>query len=434
MSSPYAFAAVSSVLRQTLMEGLALDKVGDAVGTILVSAIPPDRVVKPSQPEPTQVNIYLHQVTPSAAWRNVDQPMRDSRGAIIASPPMAVSLHYLISTFAAEAFVAEALLGHAMRIMHENAVLTREGIRRALAAGAATPLLTAIRAAGIADQVEMIKLTPTALALEEMSRIWSAFQAHYRTTMAYEASVILVDPRTAARSALPATSRAVFGETLDGPEINQVGIADAPNAPVTTEDTLIIAGARLLSVEGTMIRIGESERPAPADARADRIAIDLSAAPRPRAGVIGVNIVHTRGMGDPVTPHAGVVSNLAPLILRPVLTNVARTNSAIRTVSGVAYAEGTLTVDVARAVGREQKVELLLNEHGVPVGRVPRGYVIAASAANGFAPGTDEAAQLIIPYRSVARGDYLVRIRIDGADSLLGADGSGRFATPLVTI
>jgi hypothetical protein len=434
MTSPYAFAAVSTVLRQMLIEGLALDKVGDAVGAVTVSATPPDRVVKATQPEPTQVNLYLHQVTPSAAWRNAGHPTRDSRGAVIAAPPMAVSLHYLVSTFAAEPFVAEVLLGHTMRILHENAVLTREGIRRALAVGAATPLASAIRAAGLADQIEMVKLTPTALALEEMSRIWSAFQAHYRTTIAYEASVILVDPRTPARAALPATGRAVFGETLDLPEIEQAGIDDAPRAAVTTEDKLVITGARLLAPAGTIVRIGDTDRIPASDARADRITIDLATAPRPRAGVVGVSVVHPRDMGDPAVAHAGVVSNVAAVILRPRVTTVTGSNTATRTIDGVAYADGALTIGIARAVGRDQRVDVLLNEHGAPATRGPRGYVIASPAANGLGPGVAEAAQIVVPFRMIARGDYLVRLRIDGAESLLGVDASGRFATPKVTL
>lgn len=434
MSSAYAFAAVSAVLRQTIIEGLALAKVADATGTVTVSALPPDRVVRPNQPEPTQVNLYLHQVTPNAAWRNFDQPMRNSRGEVVSAPPMAVSLHYLISTFAADPFVAEALLGHVMRIMHENPMLAREAIRRALAVGAASPLVTAMRGAGLADQIELVKLTPTAIALEEMSRVWSAFQSHYRTTVAYEASVILVDPRTPARAALPAAGRAVFGETLDQPQIFSAGIVDQPNAPVDTDALLTITGERLLSAAGTIIRIGSTDRSPEAGARADRLEVDLAAAPRPRAGIVGVSIVHPRAMGVPAVAHAGVSSNVAALVLRPVLTAVSRANSATRTLDGIPYADGIIAVTVSRAIGRDQRVELLLNERGAPSPRPPRGYVIAAPAANGLADGTDEAVQIAIPYRAVARGSYLARIRVDGAESLLGVDGSGVYATPAVTI
>ncbi|SFF76371.1 Protein of unknown function [Novosphingobium sp. CF614] len=434
MSTPYALAAVTMVLRQQIVEGLALDKVGDAVGTIGVSAGPPDQVVKPNQAEPTRVNIYLHQVTPNAAWRNVGLPTRDSRGDVISAPPLALTLHYLVTTFAADMYVAEVLLGHTLRILHENAVLTREAVRRALVPPSASALNSAIEASGLADQIELIKLTPTAIALEDMSRIWSAFQAHYRTTVAYEATVVLIDPRAKARPALPAAARAVFGETLALPEIARTGAPDDPQAPVTTEDMLAVTGARLLASANTVVRIGDTDRAPAPDSRPDELRVDLAAAPRPRAGVQSVTVIHPRQMGEPATAHEGVFSNAAALILRPAVTGVVIANSATRTVDGVDYADGTLTIDAARAIGRDQRVEVLLNERGAPASRPPRGYVIAAPAANGFAAGVDEALQVAVPYAAVARGDYLVRLRVDGADSLLTVGGDGRYAAPLVTI
>ncbi|AOR79755.1 DUF4255 domain-containing protein [Novosphingobium resinovorum] len=434
MSTPFAIAGVTAVLRQLVVEGLALDKAGDAVGTIGVSAGPPDLVAKPGQPEPTRVNLYLHQVTPNAAWRNLGLPGRDSGGDLVSAPPLAFTLHYLVTTFAAEMFVAEVLLGHTLRILGENAVLTREAVRRALVPTAASPLATALENCGLADQIELVKLTPTAVALEDMSRIWSAFQAHYRTTVAYEASVVLIDPRAKGRTALPATARAVFGETLALPEIARVGLADDPSAAVTTEDTLAIAGLRLLAASGTVVRIGATDHAPASDSRAHILNVDLAAAPRPRAGVQSVTVIHPRQMGDPATAHEGVFSNAAALILRPVVNTVSAANSATRTIDGIVYADGTLTVTAARAIGRDQRVEVLLNERGAPASRPPRGYAIAAPAANGLAESVDEAAQIAIPYRAIARGDYLVRLRIDGAESLLTPGGDGRFATPLVTI
>lgn len=431
MSSPFAFAAVTAVIRQLLVEGLALDKVGDAVGTITVSAAPPDQVVKAGQADPTQVNIYLHQVSHNPAFRNKGLPARDSRGELRSAPPLAVNLHYLVSTFSANMYVAEALLGHTMRILHEAQVITREAVRRALVPSPVTALGTALQAAGLADQIELIKLSPTAVALEDMSRIWSAFQAHYRTTVAYEASVVFVDPHTLARPALPATSRAVFGEVLALPEIERIGDA---GVPVTTEDTLVVTGRRLLGASGTILRIGDADIVPPSTSTASEISIDLTTAPRPRAGVLGVVLIHTRGMGEPLVQHEGVSSAVAALILRPAITGTSVANGATWTVDGVAYSDGVLTLDFGREVGRDQKLEVLLNEDNAPASRSRRGYLLTSRPGHGLPEGSKEFGTISVSYTNLARGDYLVRARIDGAESLLAAGGDGRFATPLVTL
>ena len=41
---------------------------------------------------------------------------------------------------------------------------------------------------------------------------------------------------------------------------------------------------------------------------------------------------------------------------------------------------------------------------------------------------------MTIAFTNVIPGDYLVRVQADGAESLLAMDGSGKYATPKVTI
>ena len=47
----------------------------------------------------------------------------------------------------------------------------------------------ALRASDLAEQYEQIKITPAPMSTEEMSKLWSAIQSHYRPTAAYLASV-----------------------------------------------------------------------------------------------------------------------------------------------------------------------------------------------------------------------------------------------------
>ena len=120
-----------------------------------------------SGPE-NQVNLFLHQVTHNAAWRNVDLPSLAADGKTrLKSPPLALDLHYLLTVYGSEDWQAEALLGYALMMLHENPVLARADIANALTALTTipepyptNPLTPVLGASGLADQIEMLKITP----------------------------------------------------------------------------------------------------------------------------------------------------------------------------------------------------------------------------------------------------------------------------------
>src|SRR5205085_5604095 len=146
--------------------------------------------------EKTQLNLFLYHVTPNLGWRNVGEPARNARGERISNPPLALNLHYLLSAYGEKDFHAEILLGYAMQLLHENPVLSRAAIRRALAAPSPTSTSTALpeslrelSKSELGEQLELIKITQEPLSTEEMSKLWTAFQTHYWSTAAYEATV-----------------------------------------------------------------------------------------------------------------------------------------------------------------------------------------------------------------------------------------------------
>ena len=58
-------------MRDLLNDGLINHNISGVLGsTVTVSALPPDRVVAPNGTENTQLNLFLHQVTPNLGWRN----------------------------------------------------------------------------------------------------------------------------------------------------------------------------------------------------------------------------------------------------------------------------------------------------------------------------------------------------------------------------
>ena len=232
MSTGLAIAGVSAVLRDLLNDGLVNRNVSGVLGSsVTVSLLAPDRVVPTGGTESSQLNLFLYGVTPNAGWRNEALPSRDNAGrARLSNPPLALDLHYLLSAYSAGDLHAEILLGYAMQLLHEMPVLTREAIRTALNPSPATgatlpPALRALSDSGLAEQVELIKITPQQLNSEEMSKLWTATQSHLRPSMAYNASVVLIQALRPARTPLPVLTRGRIDEDTG----RETGIAVQPS-------------------------------------------------------------------------------------------------------------------------------------------------------------------------------------------------------------
>ena len=215
MSNALAIAGVTAVLRDLLDSGLIDHDVVDAMGQgVAVTAVAPDTIRLEGTDARPQLNIFLYQATPNAAWRNMQLPSRDGNGARMSNPPLALDLHYLVTAYGVTDLQAEVLLGYAMQLLHETPALSRNAIRTALnppsapVSGALLPsIYQALRASDLAEQYEQIKITPTPMNTEEMSKLWSALQAHYRPTASYQATVVLIEATRPARAPLPVLTR-----------------------------------------------------------------------------------------------------------------------------------------------------------------------------------------------------------------------------------
>ena len=215
MSNALAIAAVTAVLKDLLDNGLIDRNVSSTIGApVTISALPPDRVKTTDNSDPTQLNLFLYHVAPNQGWRNVGLPSRNGRGERLSNPPLALDLFYLLTAYGKQDFEAEILLGYAMQLLHETPVLTRDAIRRSLVptspvggGGLLPPPLNALPASELAEQIELIKLTLQPTNTEETSKLWSAIQSNYRPSVAYQASVVLVESTRPARSPLPVLTR-----------------------------------------------------------------------------------------------------------------------------------------------------------------------------------------------------------------------------------
>jgi len=253
MSTALAIAGVTAVLRDMLNDGLINHNISAAVGsTVSVTAVAPDRIATAPGSENSQINLFMHQVTPNLGWRNERLPSRDASGTQrLSNPPLALDLHYLVSAYGAEDLHADILLGYAMQLLHENPVLSRDAINTALSPSPSVgavlpPALRALADCGLADQVEHIRITPSSMNTEEMSRLWSALQAHYRPSAAYLVSVVLIESVKPALAALPVLTRGpvIKPDPLDDSTWYERGVVVQPSLlpPLPTINEIVPPG------------------------------------------------------------------------------------------------------------------------------------------------------------------------------------------------
>lgn len=254
MSTPLAIGAVSEALRNFIDAGFVQANLAGAVGaSVTVSAIAPDLIDLDSANEPPRLNLFLYQVVPNTQLRNELQPWHDSQGRRSSNPPLAVNLHYLLTAYGRSDAVAEMILGTAMGLLHETPRLTPAMLRALLDPAALPPTLLALADTRIADQTELIRITPTVQTVDEAFKFWTALQSPYRPSVAYEVSVVLIESERTTVTPLPVLSRGIMDLATGRDRGVQVQADMGPPLPT-------LFSALPLATQQSVARLGDTIR------------------------------------------------------------------------------------------------------------------------------------------------------------------------------
>jgi hypothetical protein len=418
MSNYLAIATVTATLR-------------DLVKTVAEEIIPGTEVTmgppKGAEDSTPGINVYLYQVMPNTALRNVDLPTRRNNGTLTQRPVTALDLYYLLSFYGKDnELEPQRLLGSVAEIVHRQPVLSLEMIRSTIAS------TSYLAGSNLDQQVERVKLLPLPLNLEEFSKLWSAFfHTPYTLSVVYQASVVLIEGKESPPAALPVRTRELYVRPFRHPVIEEI-TSQSPEGEPPWADQPILAGHMLL-IAGKQLR-GDFTRVLIGGVAADptsisdtRISLPLSSPLVPsgslRAGVQGIQVIHKIMMGKPPAPHAGVESNVAAFVLRPRIDNPTPWDSA------------ALDATFIPMVGKKQRVFLLLNEMYPPPKRPPHAYRFEAPKDNGITEEhITETEKIKFAISGVQPGEYLVRVQVDGAESPVEVDADGQYIRPKVTI
>jgi len=423
MSGPLAIAATTATLRELLLTGMTELEVDDALGSdVLVSVDSPDVALAASEENgaDSRLNLFLYNIVRNTGYSGNLPPERDSRGERTGNPVLGLDLYYLLSAYGVDDYHAEMLLGGAIQVLHDTPALGREAIRAALDPATHVGLPAQLQEAGLADQFEYLKISALPMPSDEISRLWASFNSSYRPSVGYVVTVVLLESTRPARSALPVTRRIIRAIPMRDLRIDRVVSDAGAHIPIDGATTIRILGRNIGAIDISVWINNIDVTTSVTSRSANEIQVELgTVAAGLHPGVAGVQLVQPVMLGDPETAHEGFASNVATFVLVPTITPVA--------------AAGGIDVTCTPPIGAGQRVRLLLNQNDAAPGTVPRAYSFSAPTGNGVMPPAVETGLVNIPITGVTPGVYLVRLQVDGAQSVPGIS-AGRFDSPEVTL
>ena len=401
MSNSLAIAAVTVILSDLLIN--QVNQEDPTFDDLKISSKPPD-LARGSEIV-NQLNLFLYQTTLNSAWRNSD-PRQVNRGGD-GQPPLGLTLHYLITAYGIhnEDIASHLLLGRAMRVFHDHSLLNTDNVK------------DLIEGSDLSQQIEKIRIVPQPLSLEEMSKLWTIFQAPYRISAAYEVSVVLIDSKKLAKAPLPVLT---IGPPLpDPPPIHPPpGIIVQPYLPISFAtlldfkfsgqessaqlgDTIILSGHHLVFDENPPVNtsvklvlkhklLAVAKEIIPSQSTANEIQF-LFPSNQPTDWPTGAYTVYASITNN--LNQKQQVSNELPFLLAPKIAPLPVASDNDRT---------TITITVTPEVWPEQQAFLLLGSLQIPAQSHPNK--------------TDNLTFII---QSPPKGTFFIRLRVDGADSHL---------------
>jgi hypothetical protein len=205
MSVSTAIGMVSTSLRSVLVGEMSLNPPVD------VTILAPDE-----HGGDRRINLFLYKIEENPFLKNQDWMPKATDPSQLVPPPLSLSLYYLMTPYAPNDpqtgnATAHQILGEAMRVFYENAVIP-----------------SAYLDAGLKGAREALRITSSMLDPEELSRIWSTFGQPFRLSVLYQVSTVQLDMLAQKQQPLPKRVRHVGVPGVRAPFSPPLVLAMAP--------------------------------------------------------------------------------------------------------------------------------------------------------------------------------------------------------------
>jgi hypothetical protein len=265
------------------------------------------------------------------------------------------------------------------------------------------PATDPLRASGVADQIELIKITPATIGREELAWIWTALKADYRPTYPFQVSVVMIQAQNPAPSALPVLLRTVAAQPNLASLFPIITDVSPPNGqPVATlGDTVTVTGRGLAAATSVLLlnsRLGIQQTLSGLSSVSDssfQVKVPNPSLPPPQPNpsdlpvgvyLLSVNVVGAMG---PMS------TNGLPFVIAPRITSPPP--------ASLAAGSAGLSVSCAPYARTGQQVSLLIGDQ--------------EAIAQPFSTPTNSPSFTFSNLRSTGGVAVPVRLRIDGIDS-----------------
>jgi hypothetical protein len=312
------------------------------------------------------------------------------------------------------------MMGAVMSDLHARAVLSHDRIASIIANIGDLIRKAIIQDSQIDQSIEIIKLSPSVLTLDDMFKLWSVFsQTPYVLSVAYVATVVLIESEDALQPALPVLQRGKDDKGVETllppfPSIEEIffGLPEDKDAiprplsyPAAKLDSVMIIKGQSLAGDSVRVRFTHQRLPlereeliAAGDATAEEIRLVIPSNPATAnsdwaAGMYSIKVIIQRIGSD-----REYLSNELPIAFSPSVVSITPPNPVVRDPGG----DVELTVTVTPDVLPEQSAVIYLADREV--------------AAEPHLAATDTLTFVIADAPVVQ--DAVLRLRIDGVDSL----------------
>lgn len=152
--------------------GLLRTNTGGLIASDHISAGSPADIVEDTQP---RLSLFLYHIGENQHLKN--QAMQADDSGKLRYPPLPLNLFYLLTAYAQTRETEQQLIGRAMQILYDNAVIRGSHLHGSLA--------------GTFEEV-IVHFHP--LSIDDMNKLWSMFGSMpYRLSVTYQVSTAFID-------------------------------------------------------------------------------------------------------------------------------------------------------------------------------------------------------------------------------------------------
>jgi len=173
MSASTAIGMVSESLRNLLVEEMTFTP------QVAVTILAPDETGGDRR-----INLFLYRILETPTLKNLDWQVKRGASSLLVPPPLSLNLHYLMTPYAQSDpltgnATAHEILGEAMRVFHEHAIVPQN-----------------VLVPGLRDAREQIKIMLNPMDPDALGRVWSTFSQPFRLSVMYEVAVVQLESRS----------------------------------------------------------------------------------------------------------------------------------------------------------------------------------------------------------------------------------------------